>query len=123
MAAPNIVSPTSLYGKTAAGTLTTSATAILSNASASGKLLKVNSLYVANVDGTNAADATISQYSQAAVAGTATAIASTIPVLADNTLVVIDKDAPLYLEENMSLGGLASANGDLVWVVSYEEYA
>jgi bifunctional N-acetylglucosamine-1-phosphate-uridyltransferase/glucosamine-1-phosphate-acetyltransferase GlmU-like protein len=75
------------------------------------------------VDGTNAADATISQYSQAAVAGTATAIASTIPVLVDNTLVVIDKDAPLYLEENMSLGGLASANGDLVWVVSYEEYA
>lgn len=122
MAAPNIAgtSPT-IEGKSATLALTTSAASIVSNAAASGKVLKVNSLYIANIDGTNSADVTINYYSAAAAGGTATAIANTITVPADSTLVVISKDAPIYLEEDRSIGGLASANSDLVAVVSYED--
>lgn len=122
MAAPNLVSPTTINGKTVTVDLTTtSATSILSNASSSGKVLKINSLYVANVDGTSAAEITINYYSAAALGGTATQICSTVAVPADATLVVVDKDAYIYLEENTSLGATAGTANDLKVVCSYED--
>lgn len=122
MAAPNLLSPTTINGKTVTVDLsTTSATSILSNAASSGKALKVNALYVSNVDGASAADITINYYSAAALGGTATQIASTISVPADATLVVIDKDAYIYLEENTSLGATAGTASDLKIVCSYED--
>lgn len=122
MAAPNLVSPTTINGKSVTVDLTTtSATSILSNAASSGKVLKINALYVANVDGTAAAEITINYYSAAALGGTATQICSTVAVPADATLVVIDKDAYIYLEENTSLGATASTANDLKVVCSYED--
>ena len=122
MAAPNLVSPTTINGKSVTVDLTTtSATSILSNAASSGKVLKINSLYVANVDGTSAAEITINYYSAAALGGTATQICSTVAVPADATLVVIDKDAYIYLEENTSLGATAGTANDLKVVCSYED--
>lgn len=122
MAAPNLVSPTTINGKSVTVDLTTtSATSILSNAASSGKVLKINSLYVANVDGTAAAEITINYYSAAALGGTATQICSTVAVPADATLVVIDKDAYIYLEENTSLGATAGTANDLKVVCSYED--
>ena len=122
MAAPNLISPTTITGKTVTVDLSsTSATSILSNAASSGKVLKVNSLYVSNVDGTSAAEITINYYSAAALGGTATQIASTVAVPADATLVVIDKDAYIYLEENTSLGATAGTSSDLKIVCSYED--
>ena len=124
MAAPNLLSPTTITGKTAYVSLsTTNATSILSNAASSGKVLKVNSLIVANVDGTNAASITVSLYSAAAIGGTAYKIANTITVPADASLVVVDKTSMLYLEEDKSLGAVASASGDLEIICSYEEIA
>jgi hypothetical protein len=122
MAAPNLVSPTTITGKSATVNLTTtSATSVLSNAASSGKVLKINSLYVANIDGTSNADITINYYSAAALGGTATAICSTVAVPADATLVVIDKDAYIYVEEDRSIGATAGTASDLQIVVSYEE--
>jgi hypothetical protein len=122
MAAPNLVSPTTITGKSATVNLTTtSATSVLSNAASSGKVLKINSLYVANIDGTSNADITINYYSAAALGGTATAICSTVAVPADATLVVIDKDAYVYIEEDRSIGATAGSASDLQIVVSYEE--
>ena len=122
MAAPNLLSPTTITGKSVTVNLTTiSATSILSNAASSGKVLKVNSLYAANVNGTSSAEITINYYSAAALGGTATQIASTVVVPADATLVVIDKDAYIYLEENTSLGATASTANDLKVVCSYED--
>jgi hypothetical protein len=122
MAAPNLVSPTTINGKTVTVDLsTTSATSILSNAASSGKVLKINALYVANVDGTSNAEITINYYSAASLGGTATQIASTVVVPADSTLVVIDKDAYIYLEENTSLGATAGTASDLKVVCSYED--
>ena len=122
MAAPNIVNVTTITGKSAVVDLTTTAaTAVVSNAAASGKVFKINSLVVSNVDGTNAADITVSYYSEDDIGGTATQIVSTVSVSADTTLVVIDKNTSIYLEEDRSIGATASAANDLKVVVSYEE--
>jgi hypothetical protein len=122
MAAPNLANPTTIIGKTATVALSsTSATAILSNAASSGKVFKVNSLYVANVDGTNAANITIQYYSAASLGGTAFPIAFTVTVPADSTLIVIGKDTQIYLEENTSLGATASVANDLTVTASYED--
>ena len=122
MAAPNIVNVTTITGKSATVDLSsTAATAVLSNAASSGKVFKVNSLVVANVDGSVAADITIGFYSQDDIGGTATEIVSTVSVPADASLVVIDKNSFIYLEEDRSLGATAGAANDLKVVVSYEE--
>ena len=122
MANPNIVNVAAIYGNTSTTSLTTtSATSIVSNASASGKVYKINSIVVANIDGTNAADITINIYSAAALGGTATAIASTISVPADATLIVTDKTTSFYLLEDRSIGATAGAANDLVVTCSWEE--
>lgn len=122
MAAPNIVNVTTITGKTAVADLTTTAaTSIISNAASSGKVFKVNSLIVSNVDGTNNADITVSLYSQDDIGGTATEICKTVVVPADASLVVIDKSSGIYLEEDKSIGAIASAASDLKVVCSYEE--
>lgn len=122
MAAPNVFAVATITCKTSLVDLSsTSATSIVSNAAASGKVFKITSLYVANDDGTNNADITINVYSAAALAGTAYQIANTITVPADSTLVVISKEAPIYLEEDKSIGATASAANDLNVICSYEE--
>ena len=55
MANPNIVNVTSILGKNAFLALTTSFQTIVTNANNSDKILKINSLIVNNIDGTNAA--------------------------------------------------------------------
>jgi len=122
MAAPNIVNVSTITGKSAVVDLTTtSATAVVSNAASSGKVFKINSLTVANVDGSVAADITVSYYSEDDIGGTATEIVKTVSVPQDSTLVVIDKNTSLYLEEDRSIGATASAANDLKVFVSYEE--
>jgi hypothetical protein len=56
MANPNIVNVTTITGKTAGQLVGTNGTAIVSNPANSGKVLKINALYVSNVDGTNNAE-------------------------------------------------------------------
>jgi len=122
MAAPNIVNVTTITGKSNVVSLTTtSPTAVVSNAASSSKVFKINSLVVSNVDGTNAADITIALYSEDDIGGTATEIVSTVSVPADASLIVIDKNTSIYLEEDRSIGATAGAANDLKVVVSYEE--
>ena len=122
MAAPNIVNVTSIIGKTDSISLTsTSATAIASNPASSGKVFKINMIQVANVDGTTAANITIGLYSQDDIGGTATEMVSTVSVPADSSLVVLDKNTAIYLEEDRSIGATASAANDLKVTISYEE--
>ncbi len=122
MANPNIVNVAAIYGNSAQVSLTTtSATSLVSNAASSGKVFKINSITVANVDGTNAADITINVYSAASLGGTAFPIVSTISVPADATLIVTDKTTTFYLLENQSIGATAGTASDLVVNASWEE--
>ena len=121
MAAPNIVNVTTITGKTVTLALTTTAQAIVSNPAGSGKVFKINSLYVANVDGVSSEDLTVNLYSEDDIGGTATAFVSTVNVPQDATILVIDKNTAVYLEEDQSIGALAAADGNLVAICSYEE--
>ena len=122
MAAPNIVNVTTITGKTNVVDLTTTnATLVVENPAASNKVFKINSLIVSNVDGTNAADITISYYSEDNIGGTSTQITSTVSVPADASLIVIDKNTYIYLEEDRSIGATAGSASDLKVVCSYEE--
>ena len=118
MAAPNLVNVTSIFGKTAAAALDTTTTTQILTCSAD-KVFKINSIIVANNDGTNAATVTVQFYDN----GTTSRyqIASTVNVQADTTLVVLGKDSPIYLEESDRIEAGASASGDLDIIISYEE--
>ena len=118
MAAPNIVNVTSIYGKTMGAALGTSAnTDILT--CPSDKVLKINSIIVANVDGSDSATVTVHFYDNSATARYN--IAHTVTVPADSTLVVIGKDSPIYLEESDQIEAEASVASDLEMIISYEE--
>ena len=116
MAAPNILGATSIYGKSVGAALGTNTDTVLLTCAAN-KVLKINSIIVANVDGANAADVSVEFYN----GSTAYRLASTVMVPADSTLIVLGKDAPIYLEEGHSIRGGASAASDLEIVISYEE--
>jgi len=123
MANPNIVSVNSIFGNTTGFALTTTLTnVLLANATSSGKVFKIESIMVANVDGTNAADVTIDFHTAAnGTAGSSFALAATISVPADATLNLVDKNSTFYLMENQSIIGGASANSDLECIISYED--
>ena len=122
MAAPNIVNVSSILGKTALVALSsTSQTTLVSNAASSDDVLKINMIQVANVDGTNACDITIDVHSAASGGGTAYSLVSTVSVPADASLVVLDKNTAIYLEENTSITATAGTASDLEVIVSYEQ--
>lgn len=122
MANPNIVNVTAIYGKTAVANLTSAnATLIVENTTGSNKVYKINSLIVSNVDGETNTPVTVSLYSAANIGGNATEIVSTALVPADASLVVIDKNSSIYLEEDRSIGATAGTANDLKVICSYEE--
>ena len=115
MAAPNIVEVSQINGKTAVQQVTDTATAIITNAAASGQVYKVNSLYVSNVDGTDNAEINVDFFR----GSTPYHIAKTLVVPADATIDVLSN--AIYLEEGDALRLTANANSDLEAVASYEE--
>ena len=119
MAAPNLVNVATITAKSVQATLdTTLTTEILANASSSGKVYKVNNIIVANIDGSSSADASVAITKSG---GSPIMIASTIAVPADSSLVVVDKNTALYLEEGDNIEAGASANSDLTITINYEE--
>ena len=122
MAAPNIVNVSTITGKSATIALsTTSQTTLVSNAASSGKVFKINMIQVANVDGVNACDITVDVHSAASGGGTAYSIVSTVSVAGDSSLVALDKNTAIYLEEDRSITATAGTANDLEVIVSYEE--
>jgi hypothetical protein len=125
VANPNIVNVTTILGNTSTTLISSTAdpfaTALVDNAASSGKVFKINSIVAANVDGSSACDITIKIFSEDALGGTGTAIASTISVPADATLIITDKTTSFYLLEDRSIGATASAANDIVVTISWEE--
>ena len=122
MAAPNIVNVSTITGKSFYLALAnTSATALVSNAASSGKVFKINMIQVANVDGSVACDVTVKYHTQDHIGGTGYALVSTVSVPQDSSLVVVDKNTALYLEEDRSISVTAGTANDLEVLVSYEE--
>ena len=132
MAAPNIVNVATITGSTAYQSLTnTNDNALISNAASSNKVLKVNNIFVSNINGVAAATVTLSYRSAAnavtdgtlatASSGTAYRIAYQISVPANTTLMLLDKSGALYLPENASLSIQAGTASYLEVTASYEQ--
>ena len=124
MAQPNIVSVASIYGQSVGATLTTSFVAFITVTAE--YVVKVNLINVANIDGTSAAtcDVKLVKPDQDPIGITdydisdTIYLAKTVNVPADDILVVIDK--PFYMMAGDALSALASANGDLDILISFE---
>ena len=117
MAAPNLKNPTTITGKTARYAVTASLANALANSAASGKVFKINSIFCANVDGTNAADISVSIYD----GSTDRYLAKTIAVPADATQIISSKETYFYLEEGDSIRAVANAADDLELIIGYED--
>ena len=125
MANPNLINVSSVLAANAGFNLTATATATLITVAAD-KLVKINRVTVANVDGTNSAtfDLFVDGMGTGSTGVTTTGadatvyLAKTVAVPADTTLVVVD--TPIYLMEGDILKGGASAASDLDMFVSYE---
>ena len=118
MAAPNIVNVATITAKTVGAALGTNTnTSILNNSASSNKAFKINTILVSNVDGTNSATVTCVHND----GSNDRYISKGITVPAGATVVLIDKNSSLYLEENRHIRGNASAAGDLEYIISYEE--
>jgi hypothetical protein len=124
MANPNIVNVTSIEGGNIGFNLSNTLTDTLLTVDPD-KILKINRITVANVDGSSAADVDIfvdglgNGATGITATGSATVyLAKTVSVPADATLVLVD--TPIYLMEGDILKGGASASGDLDLFISYE---
>ena len=118
MAAPNLVSPTTINGKSDIFKIsTTNETSVLSNASSSGKALKVNSVFAANVSSNN--NVYVDLYIFRSSVKYYLAYQVYVPYAASQVLV--RKDTYVYLEEGDALYFKSDlANGADV-IISYEE--
>jgi|TARA_R100001224_G_C3890703_1_gene104853 hypothetical protein len=116
MATPNIINVATITPKVAVGAITTSRTDIVDVPAEN--CAKINSLIIANIDGTNSADVTVEVSTDNG--SNYVKIASTVSVAADSSLVVVNKDNGFYLDETDLLAVTASANSDLTYLVSYE---
>lgn len=114
MAAPNIVNVSDIRGKCNVANVTTVFANLVVNQASSGKVFKVNTLYVTNV---------LTQTSNVNIAlvrsGYSYAIVNTSIIPSGTTLDVITK--PLYMEEGDYIQINAEANNYIHAVCSYEE--
>lgn len=117
MAAPNIVNVTTINGKTAVANVTNVSSNIVVNSAQSGKVFKLNSLIISNIDTSGTANITASLLRSSLE----NPLANSILVPSGTTLVVISKDTSIYLEEGDAITLKASANNKLWGICSYEE--
>jgi len=128
MANPNLLAATTASGTTTYYTPSvTTAVVLVRNAASSGQVFKINQIVAANVNGSTAINATVSIYTNGAVAqgsapagGTAYPIASAISVPSNASLIVVDKTTQIYLQEGTSISVTCSTANGITFSVSYE---
>jgi hypothetical protein len=124
MAAPNILASTTATPHTVSITPADTARNAQVTSPATGSAQKINQITVANIDGTTAYDATVEL--RLADGTTYRAIASTISVPPDASLIISDKTTMFYLldtsvtGEASTLWATSSTASKLTYSVSYE---
>lgn len=129
MAAPNIVAVATITGKSNVANVTTVTSNVVVNAIGSGKVFKLNTIYITNVDGTNSGNITVGLYkagntgSQRSADGTLSntifSIANVVTVPAKSTLDLLSKT--LYMEEGDVITVKGDANNRMHMITSFEE--
>jgi hypothetical protein len=122
MAAPNILSVTSITGKSVSSRPANTATySILSNAASSNRVYKINSIICSNQNGASTVTANVFYNTSANGAGANNALILYASVPALSTLVVSDKTTAFYLEENASITVSSGTSNGISFLVSYED--
>lgn len=129
MANPNLFASSNAYGTTTYYTPSgTTAVVLLANAASSGKVYKINQIVCANVNGSVAVNATVSVYTNGAVAqgsapsgGTAYPVISTVSVPANASLIAVDKTTAIYLQEGTSISVTSGTANGITFSISYED--
>jgi hypothetical protein len=128
MSNPNLAALTTLTGNTTYYTPSgTSAVVLLANAASSNTVYRIDQIVAANVNGSSAVNATVSIYTNGAVAqgsapssGTAYPIVSTVSVPANASLIVTDKTTAIYLMEGTSITVTSGTASGITYSISYE---
>lgn len=128
MANPNIVNVSAIYGTTTYFTPSgTTAVVLLPNAASSGKVFKINQIVASNVTST-ACNATVSIYTNGAVAqgsapagGTAYPVVYQVSVPGNASLICVDKSTAIYLMEGTSITVTSAVGSSLTFSISYED--
>lgn len=116
MAAPNLKQPITITGKTRLYSATATLASVISNGTASDQLLKINVIRAANLtSGTASIDITVFRSSAH------TYVIRTATVAPNTSLVVLDKNEYLYLEEGDALYAKANAVSTIDLTIHYEE--
>ena len=135
MAAPNIVNVSTITGVTTAisGINTvilqelpwakSGVSTVVTNASASGKVIKINALVATSIGDTTGVSAWIYDTASAHVGAISTvSLATTMTVPLYSSLAIVDKSNSIYLEENKQLAVQAQSNAGTIDIVcAYEE--
>lgn len=128
MANPNIVNVSAIYGTTTYFTPSgTTAVVLLPNAASSGKVFKINQIVASNVTA-SACNATVSLYTNGAVAqgsapagGTAYPVVYQVSVPGNASLICVDKSTAIYLMEGTSITVTSAVGSSLTFSISYED--
>jgi hypothetical protein len=115
VSAPNLLSSTTVTGKTVLSLLTTVTANVLTNSSGSNTVAKVENIILTNYSGSSAVANVVVNRSS-----TTYYVAGAIAIPANSTLTVIGKDAAFYLEEGDVLQSNVSANTAVSMTAAYE---
>ena len=118
MAAPNIVNVATITGKSNVANVTNAFSNLVVNSASSGKVFKLNTLYITNVT-SSGSPATGNISITLTRSGYDYGIANGMPVPANTSLDIISKS--LYLEEGDYVRVKADSDNRLHAVCSYEE--
>jgi hypothetical protein len=115
MAAPNLLTSTTVTGKTSLFQLTTVTGNVITNGSSSNAVVKLNDIVLSNYSASiTTANVMINR------SATAYYIGGTVAIPANSTLILLGKDTTLYLEEGDVLQANVSANSSVSMSASYE---
>jgi hypothetical protein len=115
MAAPNLFTTSTVTGKTSLTTLSTVTSNIITNASGSNTVYKLNNILLSNyTSSTTYANVLINRSSSSYYLG------GNVAIPGNSTLVLLGKDIALYIEEGDTVQANVSANSSISMAASYE---
>ena len=115
MAAPNLLSATTITGKTAVAALTTATANIITNSSGSNTVDKIENIVLSNYTAS-----TVTANVMLNRSATLYYIGGNVSIPANSTLILIAKDTSIYLEEGDVIQANVSANSSISMTSSYE---
>jgi hypothetical protein len=125
MANPNMANAVFIIGNTSSYLVSSNAnpfaTALINNPASSNKIYKINTIIATNINGQNNFEISIKLFTQDDLGGSNTDIISTMTVPADGSVIVLNRENPIYLLEDKSIGAFSNTANVITVTCSWEE--